>query len=94
MLYCVDLKTSPESEYFEYGTTGDWSDYVPFKNLGIPIAYFEWMNWDIDPDGGVETEEFGRIMHTCRDNLPYLNIDKLELTADVVGSLVFQLSLM
>lgn len=87
-----DLRTSPESEYFEYGTTGDWSDHVPFKNLGIPIAYFEWMNWDIEPDGGIETEEFGWIMHTCRDNLRFVSIEKLELTADVVGALVFQLS--
>ena len=87
-----DLRTSPQSEYFDYGTTGDWSDHVPFKNLGIPIAYFEWMNWDIEPDGGLETEEFGWIMHTCRDNLRFVSIEKLELTADVVGALVFQLS--
>lgn len=87
-----DLRTSPESEYFVYGTTGDWSDHVPFRLLGIPIAYFEWMNWDIEPDGGIETEEFGWIMHTCRDNLSFTSIEKLELTADVVGALVFQLS--
>ncbi|WP_136799480.1 M20/M25/M40 family metallo-hydrolase [Desulfosediminicola ganghwensis] len=87
-----DLRTSPGSDYFEYGTTGDWSDHVPFRLLGIPIAYFEWMNWDIEPDGGVETEEFGWIMHTCRDNIDYASIEKLELTADVVGSLVFELS--
>ena len=87
-----DLRTSPESEYFEYGTTGDWSDHVPFRLLGIPIAYFEWMNWDIEPDGGLETEEFGWIMHTCRDNIFYTSAEKLELTADVVGSLVFELS--
>ena len=87
-----DLRTSPESEFFEYGTTGDWSDHVPFRLLGIPIAYFEWMNWDIEPDGGIETEEFGWIMHTCRDNLNFVSIDKLEFTADVVGALVFQLS--
>jgi len=87
-----DLRTSPESEFFEYGTTGDWSDHVPFRLLGIPIAYFEWMNWDIEPDGGIETEEFGWIMHTCRDNLNFISIDKLEYTADVVGALVFQLS--
>ena len=87
-----DLRTSPESEYFEYGTTGDWSDHVPFRLLGIPIAYFEWMNWDIEPDGGIETEEFGWIMHTCMDNLSYTSIEKLELTADVVGALVFELS--
>jgi hypothetical protein len=87
-----DLRTSPPSEYFEYGTTGDWSDHVPFKNLGIPIAYFEWMNWDIEPDGGIETEAYGWIMHTCRDNISFVHIEKLELTADVVGALVFELS--
>lgn len=87
-----DLRTSPESEYFEYGTTGDWSDHVPFRLLGIPIAYFEWMNWDIEPDGGLETEEYGWIMHTCLDNLSFISPEKLELTADVVASLVFELT--
>lgn len=87
-----DLRTSPGSEYFEEGTTGDWSDHVPFRHLGIPIAYFEWMNWDIEPDGGIETEEYGWVMHTCRDNMNFVDVDKLELTADVVGALVFELS--
>ena len=87
-----DLRTSPESECFEWGTTGDWSDHVPFRLLGIPIAYFEWMNWDIEPCEGIETEEFGWIMHTCLDNLDFTSIEKLELTADVVASLVFQIS--
>lgn len=87
-----DLRTSPESEYFEYGTTGDWSDHVPFRLLGIPIAYFEWMNWDIEPDGGIETEAYGWIMHTCMDNISFVSREKLELTADVVAALVFELS--
>ena len=87
-----DLRTSPQSEYFDWGTTGDWSDHVPFKNLGIPIAYFEWMNWDIEPDGGIETEEYGWVMHTCMDNLSFISHDKLELTAEVVAALVFELS--
>ncbi len=87
-----DLRTSPDSEYFEGGTTGDWSDHVPFKNLGIPIAYFEWMNWDIEPDGGIETEEFGWIMHTCRDNLFFTSFEKLEQTAEVTAALTFSLS--
>jgi len=87
-----DLRTSPQSEFYDWGTTGDWSDHVPFKNLGIPIAYFEWMNWDIEPDGGIETEEYGWVMHTCMDNINFINPEKLELTADVVGSLVFELS--
>ena len=46
----------------------------------------------IEPDGGIETDEYGWIMHTCRDNLGFVDIDKLELTADVLGALVFQLS--
>lgn len=87
-----DLRTSPQSEYYDYGTTGDWSDHVPFRNRGIPIAYFEWMNWDIEPDGGIETAEYGWILHTCRDNLDFTSPVKLEITADVVASLVFQLS--
>lgn len=87
-----DLRTSPQSEYFDYGTAGDWSDHVAFRHLGIPIAYFEWMNWDIEPDGGIETEEFGWVMHTCMDNLSFISIEKLELTADVLASLVFELS--
>ncbi|UCF93362.1 MAG: M20/M25/M40 family metallo-hydrolase [Desulfobacterales bacterium] len=87
-----DLRTSPQSEFFDGGTTGDWSDHVPFRLLGIPIAYFEWMNWDIEPDGGIETEEFGWVMHTCMDNLSFVSHAKLEFTADVVASLVFELS--
>jgi hypothetical protein len=87
-----DLRTSPQSEYFDYGTAGDWSDHVPFRHLGIPIAYFEWMNWDIEPDGGIETEVYGWIMHTCRDNLNFVRHEKLEMTADVMASLVFELS--
>ena len=87
-----DLRTSPQSEYFEWGTTGDWSDHVPFRLLGIPIAYFEWMNWDIEPDGGIETELYGWIMHTCMDNLSFTSHEKLEQTAEVVAALVFELS--
>lgn len=87
-----DLRTSPESECFEWGTTGDWSDHVPFRLLGIPIAYFEWMNWDIEPCGGIETEAYGWILHTCLDNLDFTSHEKLELTADVVAALAFELS--
>ena len=87
-----DLRTSPQSEYFDWGTTGDWSDHVPFRYLGIPIAYFEWMNWDIEPDGGIETDEYGWVMHTCMDNLSFISHEKLELTAEVVAALVFELS--
>jgi Zn-dependent M28 family amino/carboxypeptidase len=87
-----NLRTSPGLACYEWGTAGDWSDHVPFRMLGIPIAYFEWMNWDADPCGGIETEEFGWIMHSCLDNLDYTSITKIEMTADVVASLAFQLS--
>ena len=87
-----DLRTSPESDCFEWGTTGDWSDHVPFRLLGIPIAYFEWMNWDIEPCGGIETAEYGWILHECLDNLNFTKKEKLELTADVVAALAFALS--
>lgn len=50
------------------------------------------MNWDIEPDGGIETAEYGWIMHTCLDNLDFTSHRKLELTADVVAALVFELS--
>ena len=26
-----DLRTSPQSEYYDYGTTGGWSDHVPLQ---------------------------------------------------------------
>jgi hypothetical protein len=87
-----DLRTSPGIACYEWGTAGDWSDHVPFRYLGIPIAYFEWMNWDIEPCGGEETAEFGWIMHTCMDNLDFTSQTKLEMTADVVAALAFALS--
>lgn len=87
-----DLRTSPESECFAWGTTGDWSDHVLFRAVGIPIAYFEWMNWDIEPCGGIESEELGWIMHSCLDNLDYTSPEKLEKTADVVAALVFEMA--
>ncbi|HEX3030794.1 MAG TPA: M20/M25/M40 family metallo-hydrolase [Bacillota bacterium] len=87
-----DLRTSPQSEFYDYGTTGDWSDHAAFRALGIPVAYFEWMNWDIEPDGGMETAENGWIMHTEKDNLAFLSKDKLEQTTEVVAALTFQLA--
>ncbi len=87
-----DLRTSPQSDCFDWGTTGDWSDHRPFRYLGIPVAYFEWMNWDIEPCGGEESGIYEWIMHTCFDNVNFISLEKIEMTADVVGSLVFQLS--
>lgn len=61
------------------GTTGDWSDHAPFDQLGFPWIYFESTNWDLkDEEGNYssgenETEEFGEIMHTERDNLKFMH---------------------
>ena len=50
-----DIRTSPgnqdlpDCDYdFAEGETADWSDHAPFRLLGIPIAYFEMMNWELD----------------------------------------------
>ncbi|SDO18981.1 M28 family peptidase [Alkalicoccus daliensis] len=55
------------------GTTGDWSDHVPFKNLGIPYTYLEATNWEIgDMDGYEQTEKFGGIWHTNMDTIDFI----------------------
>ncbi|NLP49155.1 M20/M25/M40 family metallo-hydrolase [Bacillus sp. RO1] len=55
------------------GTTGDWSDHAPFKEVGIPYAYFESTNWEIgDLDGYEQTEEHGGIWHTDHDTLEFI----------------------
>lgn len=90
-----DIRTSPgepSCDFLKWGEAGDWSDHVAFKELGIPIAYFEMMNWDIEPCEGEETAEYGWIMHTCMDNLSMVSIEKLEMTAEVVAALAFQIS--
>ena len=70
-----DIQTSPGLEgKFPAGSTGDWSDHAPFKELGIPYAYFEATNWAIgDLDGYTQTEKHGSIWHTDKDNLGFLH---------------------
>ena len=90
-----DLRTSPgepSCEFLAWGEAGDWSDHVAFRHLGIPIAYFEMMNWEIEPCEGEETEEYGWVMHTCMDNLSMISHEKLEMTAEVLAALAFQIS--
>ena len=90
-----DIRTSPgkpSCDFLKWGEAGDWSDHVAFKELGIPIAYFEMMNWEIEPCEGEETAEYGWIMHTCMDNMSMVNPEKLEVTAEVVAALAFQIS--
>lgn len=71
----IPLQTNPglNPDYPE-GTTGDWSDHAPFKDLGIDVAYFESTNWEIgDLDGYIQTVKHGEIWHTDKDTLEFLN---------------------
>ncbi|MBR4942393.1 MAG: M28 family peptidase, partial [Clostridia bacterium] len=58
-------------------STGDWSDHVGFKNVGIKYVYFEATNWDIpgpyaEYDGYGETYLIGMLMNTKNDYLEYI----------------------
>src|SRR5699024_71294 len=68
------IKTNPGlNPDYPAGTTGDWSDHAPFMKLDIPVVYFESTNWTVGAlDGYDQTEEFGPIMHSERDNLAFL----------------------
>lgn len=68
------IKTNPGlNPDYPAGTTGDWSDHAPFMELDIPVVYFESTNWTVGAlDGYDQTEEFGPIMHSERDNLAFL----------------------
>lgn len=56
------------------GKTGDWSDHAAFRQIGIPVAYFESTNWELgDRDGYVQTQVAGPIMHTEKDNLDFIS---------------------
>jgi len=71
----VALQTQPgENPDYPAGTTGDWSDHVPFKEAGIPYAYFEATNWNLGKKDGwtqvpVSLGEEGEIWHTKYDSL-------------------------
>lgn len=59
------------------GTTGDWSDHAPFRELGIQYVYFEATNWDLgEMDGYTQVDlslgENGEIWHTEFDTLEYI----------------------
>jgi hypothetical protein len=75
----LDLRTQPGlNPEFPAGTTGDFSDSVPFRRAGIPYAYFESTNWTLgDRDGYTQVNtrfgERGYIWHTPFDTLQYLD---------------------
>ena len=58
-------------------STGDWSDHVGFKKVGIKYVYFEATNCDIpgpdnEHDGYGETYLIGMLMNTPNDYLEYI----------------------
>jgi hypothetical protein len=59
------------------GTTGDFSDNAPFRQAGVPYAYFEATNWELGAkDGYTQVDpKFGKngeIWHTQDDTLDYI----------------------
>ena len=71
----IGLQTNPGlNPAYPKGTTGDWSDHAPFRELGIDYLYFEATNWEIgDLDGWMQTAKFGEIYHTVNDNSAFFD---------------------
>jgi alkaline phosphatase isozyme conversion protein len=74
----LTLVTQPgDNPEYPAGTTGDWSDHVAFKEVGIPHIYFESTNWTLGAkDGYTQVDETlglnGEIWHTEFDNVDYI----------------------
>lgn len=68
------ILTSPGlSREYAYGTTGDWSDHVPFRKAGIPYLYLESTNWLLgEKDGYLNTAKDRQIWHSKKDTLSYI----------------------
>ncbi|MEW6082307.1 MAG: M20/M25/M40 family metallo-hydrolase [Bacillota bacterium] len=88
----LDIRTTPDTSWG--GFTGDWSDHVAFRLAGIPVAYFEWWNWHLDPYDmwGIETEKFGDILHTDLDTIAMVKLEKLKITGKIVTPLIYELA--
>ena len=83
-------------------STGDWSDHVGFKNVGIKYLYLEATNWDIpgpyyEYDGYGETYLIGMLMNTQNDYLDYIEkyfpgriLDHLTQFSTLLNALVTQ----
>ncbi len=71
----IGLQTNPGlNPAYPKGTSGDWSDHAPFKELGIDYLYFEATNWETgNLDGYMQTEKFGEIYHSENDNFAFLD---------------------
>ena len=75
----LDLITQVKNEVdLPPGTTGDWSDHVPFKSKGIPYVYFESTNWNLGAQDGYTQVDMeygvnGEIWHTDHDTVEYID---------------------
>ena len=75
----LDLHTQTgQNPIYPAGTTGDWSDHAPFRDRGIPYAYFEATDWSLgDRDGYTQVDRKlgvdGEIWHTPYDTLAYID---------------------
>lgn len=49
----MDPETQTYAKYAK-GETGDWSDHAPFYKIGIPIAYIESTNFNINGESGYD----------------------------------------
>ena len=76
---------APKNADYPSPSTGDWSDHVGFKKLGIPYLYMEATNWYAKGDNGEDAytgyfdtgranlAEHGMFMNTKYDTLKNIN---------------------
>jgi aminopeptidase-like protein len=74
----LDLITQMGTKKYPAGTTGDFSDFSPFKDAGVPYTSFEATNWGLGAkDGYTQVNEnygvSGEIWHTMYDNIEYID---------------------
>lgn len=73
----LGITTQPGTKKYPAGTTGPFSDHVPFTNVGIPYTYFEATDWSLGALDGYTQVDYkygvnGEIWHTEFDNLDYI----------------------
>lgn len=73
----LGIVTQLGTKKYPCGTTGPFSDHVPFKDLGIPYTYFEATDWTLGAHDGYTQVDLqygvaGEIWHTEYDNLSYI----------------------
>lgn len=74
----LPLITQSGTKEYPAGTTGPFSDHVPFEEKKIPYTYFESTDWALgQKDGYTQVDEkygaTGEIWHSTYDTLEYIN---------------------